>query len=156
MRWLRALHLPTLVTCMLAGVVLGLGSFTFWHAQGTSYFSTDPKACMNCHIMREHYDSWTKSSHHANAKCIDCHMPVDFVGKYVCKAENGYWHSKGFTLQDFHEPIQIKPKNARILQVNCIRCHKELVADLVHHGAFADGSNQCVRCHAGVGHGPPR
>ena len=156
-RWgRRGLHGPTLVLAGLVGTVFGLGLYTFWYAQGASYFSSDPRACMNCHIMREHHDSWQRSSHHAHATCNDCHVPHDVVGKYLSKAENGFWHSKGFTLQDFHEPIRIKPKNARILQDNCLGCHQELVGDIVLHGGFADGSNHCVRCHVAVGHGPPR
>jgi cytochrome c nitrite reductase small subunit len=106
--------------------------------------------------MRESYDGWQHASHHAHAKCVDCHLPHDFVGKYAAKAENGFWHSKGFTLQDFPEPIRIKPKNSHILQTNCIGCHGEMVSELRTHGAFEDGSNHCVRCHAAVGHGPPR
>jgi cytochrome c nitrite reductase small subunit len=138
------------------GTVLGLGLFTFWFAEGGSYFSSDPKACVNCHIMRDQFDSWQKASHHANATCVDCHLPHDLVGKYVAKAENGFWHSAGFTLQNFHEPIRIKPKNSQILHLNCIQCHQSLVNDLINHGAFEDGSNSCVRCHASVGHGSPR
>jgi cytochrome c nitrite reductase small subunit len=138
------------------GTVLGLGIYTFWYAQGVSYFSSDPRSCANCHIMREPFDNWQKASHHAHAKCVDCHLPHDFAGKYVAKAENGFWHSKGFTLQDFPEPIRIKPKNAAILHFNCIECHQALVSDLLDHGAFRDGSNACVRCHIAVGHGPPR
>jgi len=158
MAWIRylGLHGPTLFLVALAGLLLGLCGFTFWYAQGASYFSSDPRACMNCHIMRDEFDSWQKASHHAVAKCVDCHLPHDFVGKYVAKAENGFWHSKGFTLQDFHEPIRIKPKNAHILQLNCMSCHQDIIADLVDHGAFADGSNTCVRCHVSVGHGPAR
>jgi cytochrome c nitrite reductase small subunit len=154
-RWL-GLSWWTLLLCAIVGPVIGMGLFTFWYAQGGSYFSSDPKACVNCHIMRDQYDSWQKASHHANAKCIDCHLPHDFVGKYIAKAENGYFHSKGFTLQDFPEPIRIKQKNADILQKNCLQCHQALVSDLVDHGAFADGSNNCVRCHASVGHGASR
>ena len=140
----------------LLGGVLGLGLFTFYYAQGASYFSTDPNACANCHIMREQLDSWQKASHHAHAKCIDCHLPHDFIGKYIAKAENGFFHSKAFTLQDFPEPIRIKNKNADILQFNCIQCHQSLVGELVQHGAFADGSNSGFRCHVAVGHGSPR
>ena len=153
--WLRRLKLSwwMLLLCAAIGSVLGLGAFTFRYAEGASYFSSDPKACANCHIMRDEYDSWQKASHHAYAKCIDCHLPHDFVGKYVAKAENGFWHSKGFTLQDFPEPIRIKKKNAHILQANCVHCHQDLVSDLAGHGAFADGSNNCVRCHLSVGHG---
>jgi len=146
----------TLILCGILGSVSGLASYTFWYAQGASYFSADPKACVNCHVMREHYDGWQKASHHAHAKCVDCHLPHDFVGKYIAKAENGFWHSKGFTLQDFPEPIRIKPKNSHILQANCTTCHQEMVGELTAHGAFADGSNNCIRCHVSVGHGPTR
>ena len=88
------LSLWTLLLCAIVGPVLGLGVYTFWYAEGASYFSSDPKSCVNCHIMRDQYDSWQKASHHAHAKCIDCHLPHDFVGKYVAKAENGFFHSK--------------------------------------------------------------
>jgi cytochrome c nitrite reductase small subunit len=137
----------------LAGVGLGLGLFTFQHAEGLSYLSTDPAACANCHIMQSQYESWQKSSHHNVAKCVDCHLPHDFIGKYVAKAENGWHHSKGFTLQDFHEPIMIKPKNAAILQRNCIACHGDITHDLLEGVNGAPDEVQCVHCHAGVGHG---
>jgi len=137
----------------LTGVLLGVGVYAFHYAHGFSYLSSDPKACANCHIMQPQYDSWQKSSHHAVAKCVDCHLPQDFIGKYVAKTENGWHHSKGFTLQDFHEPIMIKPKNAAILQTNCLGCHGDLVHELVGGVNGEPGEVQCVHCHAGVGHG---
>ena len=54
------------------------------------------------------------------------------------------------------EPIRIHAKNARVLQQNCIYCHKDLVQEIVGHGSAGAESNNCVRCHAVVGHGPPR
>jgi hypothetical protein len=36
-----------------AGGVFGLGGYTFVYAEGGSYFSDDPRACVNCHVMRE-------------------------------------------------------------------------------------------------------
>jgi cytochrome c nitrite reductase small subunit len=140
----------------MAGGLLGLGGYTFHYAEGDSYFSDDPKACVNCHVMRDPYDGWQKAGHHAVAVCIDCHLPHNLAGKYLAKAENGFWHSKGFTLQDFHEPIRIKPRNARILQQNCLECHADLVHDIVALGSAGDESNNCLRCHAAVGHGPLR
>jgi cytochrome c nitrite reductase small subunit len=148
--------LPGILLWSMAGGLLGLGSYTFHYAEGGSYFSSDPKACVNCHVMRDPYDGWQKASHHAVAVCVDCHLPRDFVGKYLAKAENGFWHSKGFTLQDFHEPIRIKPRNARILQQNCLYCHEALVHDIVAGGSAGDETNNCLRCHAAVGHGPLR
>ena len=154
--FLLGLSLPALALCAALGFLLGLGGYTFWYAEGGSYFSNDPRACVNCHVMRDAYDGWQKASHHAVATCNDCHVPHDFLGKYLAKAENGFWHSKGFTLQDFHEPIHIKPGNAGILRENCVGCHRDLVGEILGHGPADDGTNNCVRCHGAVGHGPPR
>ena len=141
------------ILAMMFGVVFGVGFFTFDYAEGTSYFSTDPKACANCHIMNDQYASWAKGPHHGDATCVDCHLPHDFVGKYLAKALNGYHHSKGFTLQDFHEPILIKPRNADILQNSCLRCHGDFVRDILVEGARTDVDGRCVHCHRGAGHG---
>lgn len=138
---------------MLLGLLAGLGAFTFYYAEGFSYFGTEPEACANCHIMNPQYDSWQKSSHHTVASCVDCHLPHDFIGKYIAKAENGYHHSKAFTLQNFHEPIMIKAKNSRILQENCVECHKDMVHD-VYKGDFSNPEKVgCIHCHRTVGHG---
>lgn len=138
---------------LVLGMALGVGGYTFSYAEGLSYFSTDPKACTNCHIMQPEYDGWQKSSHHGAATCVDCHLPTDFVGKYLAKAENGWHHSRGFTLQDFEEPIRIKPGNAAILQENCMRCHEPMVHELVSGVTTDQDAVTCVHCHAGVGHG---
>lgn len=144
-----------IAAAVMVGVFIGVNGFTFLYAEGFSYLSADPKACVNCHIMRSQYDSWQKASHHTVAVCVDCHLPHGLIRKYMAKAENGYHHSKGFTLENFPEPIQIKPKNSRILQENCIACHKEMVSGLVE-GAMAGKTNiHCVHCHQGVGHGDP-
>jgi len=146
-------HPYVIALAVIVGVMVGLGAFTFRYAEGMSYFSTDPRACANCHIMNDQYASWTKGPHHGAATCVDCHLPHDFVGKYLAKASNGYHHSKGFTFEDFHEPIQIKPRNAAILQAACLRCHGDFVHDIVS-GAKTDGDAvTCVHCHRGVGHG---
>ena len=147
---------PGLLVSVLVGVAVGSGGYAFYYGEGLSYMSNNPKSCVNCHIMREQYDGWQHASHHGYATCVDCHLPQDFVGKYVAKAENGFWHSKGFTLQDFHEPIRIRPKNSRVLQASCIHCHQDLVEGILGHGAEDDGTVNCVRCHASVGHGPTR
>ncbi|MBX2812910.1 MAG: cytochrome c nitrite reductase small subunit [Myxococcales bacterium] len=124
---------------------------TFNYAEGLSYFSTDPNACINCHIMRSQYNSWQKASHHAVATCVDCHLPHDFFRKYIAKAENGWNHSRAFTLQDFSEPIVITKKNAEVLQANCLDCHENLIHDqLISRTKKAP---RCVHCHRSVGHG---
>ena len=141
------------ILAVLLGLLVGTGAFTFKYAEGLSYFSTDPKACVNCHIMTPQYDSWQKSSHHAVAGCVDCHLPHTFIAKYIAKAENGYHHSKAFTTQDFHEPIMIKGKNSKILQHNCVDCHQDMVHELFKRDESNANTVGCIHCHASVGHG---
>ncbi len=140
--------------CALLGVLVGSGAFTFYEARGWSYLSNDPAACVNCHIMRDPYDSWQKSSHHGFTTCNDCHVPHDLVGKWATKAASGFRHSWGFTFQDFHEPIRLHHSSRWVLQENCLRCHGEFVSQVVRHGDDLDSDpTNCVRCHAAVGHG---
>ena len=137
------------------GALIGLGSFTFYYGEGLSYLSTDPKACINCHIMQPQYDSWLKASHQSVANCVQCHLPQDFPNKYISKAENGYNHSRAFTFQDFHEPIMINEKNSITLQNNCIKCHGGMTDNLLHGDTGGSDSVKCVKCHQTVGHGEP-
>jgi cytochrome c nitrite reductase small subunit len=150
------LSVPALVLCVLAGAALGTGSYTARYAEAFSYLSNDPKACVNCHVMRDPYDGWQKASHHAVATCNDCHVPHQILAKYLVKAENGFWHSKGFTFQDFPEPIRLRPISLKILNANCVDCHRDLVDEILGHGSPGSETTECVRCHASVGHGPQR
>lgn len=142
-----------IVACALIGAAVALGLFTFVYADGASYMMNAPESCANCHVMGDHLAAWRKSSHHAVAVCVDCHLPHDFIGKYIAKGENGYHHSVGFTFQNFHEPIMIKPKNARILEENCLRCHGDLTHELKIGTSGREGDLQCVHCHKSAGHG---
>jgi len=137
-----------LALSVLAGLALGLGVYTFVYAQGFSYFSSNPSACANCHVMRDYYDSWERSTHRARAVCNDCHTPHAIAPKYLTKAENGWNHSMRFTLQNYPDPIRIRPANAEKLRQNCLRCHGDMASQMP--------DEDCVRCHAGVGHGPRR
>ena len=63
------------------GLLIGIGSFTFVYAKGYSYLTNDPRACANCHVMQDHFDAWTRSSHRSVAVCNDCHTPPGLVPK---------------------------------------------------------------------------
>ncbi len=82
---------------VLTGVLLGGGVFTLVYAEGLSYASNDPEACVNCHIMREQFAGWQAGPHHAVATCNDCHVPHAPLSKYLAKALNGWHHSSAFT-----------------------------------------------------------
>lgn len=136
---------------VLAGMALGLGAFTFGYGKGASYLVDDPNACANCHVMDDHFDSWAKSSHSAVATCNDCHLPHGPVGKWVVKADNGFFHSLAFTTERFHEPIRIKPRNRRVTQGTCVDCHRDFVHQML---PATEGGDMllCVHCHTDVGH----
>jgi len=154
---LRALALPSLVGAVLAvviGVLIGAGGHTFVTANGAAYLSNDPEACINCHVMREHFDAWQHSSHQRVAVCNDCHVPQDTIGKYFAKAEHGWRHSKAFTLQNFAEPIRITSDDLKIVQDNCVRCHQAMV-DQMHISPTGERA-ECVHCHQTVGHSQMR
>lgn len=145
------LDIPAAIAGIAIGLAVGVGLFTFVYAKGSSYLSHDSRACANCHIMRDEYDSWTRSTHHAVATCNDCHTPHDFFGKYTTKARNGFWHSLYFTTGRFPDPIRIKPHNREVVEHNCRTCHESLVT-MMSAGHPDSHDLSCVRCHGSVGH----
>lgn len=147
------MKLTTLLVAVaaVAGLVTGLGAYTFHYARGFSYFSSEPEACVNCHVMRDQFESWSHSTHRNWAVCNDCHTPHDFVGKWTTKALNGWNHSVAFTLGNFPEPIFINERNRRIAIESCLDCHRTVVSQM-----RADRHNPhdlaCTSCHGNVGH----
>jgi cytochrome c nitrite reductase small subunit len=139
----------------LAGVAVGVGGFTFIYAKGASYLGHDSAACANCHVMKEQFDGWAKSSHRAVAECNDCHAPHALLPKLAVKAENGFRHSLMFTTGRFHEPIQITPRNRAVTENACRHCHEEVVEAMIGVDASvhrSDDAVSCIRCHGAVGH----
>jgi cytochrome c nitrite reductase small subunit len=175
---LRGATTGLILAAVAVGAAVGVGGFTFVYAKGASYLSTDPAVCANCHIMAEHYAAWQRSSHRAAAGCADCHMPHQFVGKYLAKASNGFWHSLAFTTGVFPDPLQIKSHNRTITEGACRYCHADIVAAIdpggaaasvgirsatagapassrpqIHDGTVLAGDREsCIRCHTYVGH----
>lgn len=147
---MRKFTLLAIFACLL-GLVLGVGSFTFIYGRGYSYLLDDPKACVNCHIMRDQYDSWRKSSHHHVATCNSCHTPQNIYMKYFNKAENGFWHALKFTTGTFNDPIRIRKHNFDIAMKSCFKCHSGLMESTLHSEALSEGKS-CVNCHKAIGH----
>jgi cytochrome c nitrite reductase small subunit len=143
-------HLQIALLFGLVGIPIGLGLFTFNYAKGTSYLSDDPQTCMNCHVMRDQFEAWQRSSHARVATCNSCHTPHTFIEKWIVKGINGFNHSLAFTTGDFHEPISIHQMNADVVQESCVYCH-EPVVDLIATN-HAEEPIACVSCHSDVGH----
>ena len=136
----------------LLGVPVGVGAFTFGYAKGFSYLSTDPRACINCHVMNEQFDAWQKSGHRHVATCVECHLPYAGLAKWVAKADHGWRHSVAFTLQNFKEPIEITPADRGIVLDNCVRCHVDLVESIHVTATATEEALDCLRCHSRAGH----
>ncbi|AFV75245.1 cytochrome c nitrate reductase, small subunit [Thermus oshimai JL-2] len=135
------------------GFILGLAGYAFYQGKGWSYLSNDPRACVNCHIMRDQYESWQHSSHRNWATCNDCHMPHTFLGKWTTKAVSGLRHSVAFTTGRFPEPIVITPWNKAIALDNCVACHRRVVEQmLLRPGVHGPEDLNCTACHGNVGH----
>ena len=136
-----------------AGVAVGLGAYTLVYARGYSYLTDDPAACANCHVMRDHYRAWARSSHRSVAACNDCHTPPGLVPKYLTKAQNGFWHSFYFTTGRYPDPLRITSRNHDVTERACRRCHAELTASIDGgHTRPGERGISCTRCHADTGH----
>lgn len=147
------------ILCVFACVI---GLYTFYNAKGMSYFSNESEACNNCHIMNEVYNDYLKGSHSKKvagkprATCNDCHLPHGFVEKWIAKAESGVGHAYAFTFKLDVLPTNLSAtqKSKGMIQDNCVRCHSEMVSNVVNPTTNPHGNSSlsCVSCHNGVGH----
>lgn len=145
------------------------GFYVFYNAKGFSYFSSNSAACDNCHVMDEVYKDWQRGAHGkghevdgkmvANAKCIDCHLPHEFLPKWIEKARAGLHHSYAFTFvyPDLPTHLSANKRTKKIVQNNCMRCHKTYASHAINAttnpklGNGMDALN-CVSCHRNAGH----
>jgi len=136
------------------GVFFGLVALTFHISRASSYLTNDPAACVNCHIMAPQYASWQHSSHGRFTTCNDCHVPQDFVRKYLFKAYDGSRHAFMFTFKLEPQVIRMHAPGQAVVQENCIRCHSDLLEQTVSLTGRPHGDGrQCWECHREVPHG---
>ncbi len=130
-----------------------------------SYLSHDAEACITCHPMNTLYATWQHSSHRSRAVCIDCHLPHDnVVDKLIAKARDGMRHSWAFTFKTYEYNLRVTDNAAARIQENCIRCHGELVSQMLENSAkytkLEDSTvrmgRRCWECHRTVPHGRMR
>ena len=131
----------------------------------TSYLSSDPKSCINCHVMNTQYATWQHSSHARVAKCVDCHLPTDgFFNKYYAKTIDGWNHSVAFTNNSYDHTMKISDYGAERVQQNCISCHSSLTSQIKTNAEkyhnYDDptvlNGRRCWECHKSVPHGKVR
>jgi cytochrome c nitrite reductase small subunit len=154
------------IACALGAFVVAIGSFFYVVkvSKAFSYLDSDPKACINCHVMNSYYASWEHSAHREAAKCVDCHLPHSGFEKYAAKARDGFNHASAFTFGTFDQAIKIGEDGAKRVQANCVTCHASLASavlkdsDLNHRfGEEAlNGDRFCWSCHRETPHGTLR
>lgn len=133
-------------------------------SKALSYLSTDPKACINCHVMNVQYATWQHSSHAQRATCVECHLPTDTtVNKYKAKARDGWNHTVAFTMNTFAPAMQISEDGANRVQANCIACHTRLTEGIISNSdryhdftGTPQTDRKCWECHRDVPHGKAR
>jgi cytochrome c nitrite reductase small subunit len=144
---------------IMLGILFGLGFLSFYLSNASSYITDDPKACINCHIMKPEYSTWQHSSHREHTTCNDCHVPQNnIVRKYFFKASDGMRHAFMFTFKLDPQIIQINSAGRTVVQENCLRCHIRQVNPVsitnVTGNNYQHGVGKlCWDCHRHVPHG---
>ena len=157
----------TLQKIAILAFLIAIGFFIYLiiAAKALSYLSTDPKACINCHVMNTQYATWQHSSHAERATCVECHLPTDgFIDKYVAKAKDGFNHTLAFTLDNYDHAMKISDDGAKRVQKNCISCHSSITsvvssnANKYHNfdDENVENGRKCWSCHKQVPHGKVR
>ncbi len=142
-------------------VAVGLFAYVVKASNMISYFSSDPKVCINCHAMNTHYATWQHSSHRDRATCVECHLPRDtFSNKMLAKSMDGFNHSVAMTFRTYGLKIRATENAADRIQKNCTMCHRDIVSQMLdNHSLYQSTSNsenadrRCWDCHRDVPHG---
>jgi len=104
--------------------------------------SEDPTFCASCHLLQRYYDTWRHSGIHRTNKCVDCHLTNENkIEHFIAKGIDGFWDVSRFYLGAFSYDIHLSKGGKKILQQNCVRCHKGIVRDIVKDNRY------CWECH---------
>ncbi|MBI4678326.1 MAG: NapC/NirT family cytochrome c [Elusimicrobia bacterium] len=109
-------------------------------------YSESPGFCAACHVMKEHYESWTHMGSHRSKRCIDCHLPNRHWAPHLLwKGIDGAKDVLSFFSGLVPDPIVLSARGRRTAQDNCVRCHEGMVSRI-------DGSRPCSNCHRRATH----
>ncbi len=145
----KPLGIPSkiLLLMVVAGVIiiplLPLG------VKGAWTYTNKPEFCISCHTMKTEYQNWSHSAHRNWAGCGDCHLPQQsVVTKLAAKTRDGIYHGYAYVLNEDPALIRISKHGGDTVIGNCLRCHEQLVASIIHKG-----DRKCWECHRGIPHG---
>ena len=158
-------NFATIAATVTAIIAVGLLIYLVNISRAMSYFSDNPKTCINCHVMNSQYATWRHSAHYRYAKCVDCHLPAGHgLETYIAKATDGLHHAEAFTFNKFGQRIVISEAGKKRVQANCVRCHAAVASTLIsNRDRFHDFTNPqasadtyCWSCHRDTPHGRAR
>jgi len=145
----------TIAVCCF-GIVMAIYTANF--SRVFMHLGNDAKACINCHNMNTAYTTWEHGVHGRNTTCVDCHLPKDFVKKYVAKVTDGLHHVYMFTTNSYGQSIEISKGGAKTVQDNCIACHEIKSENVAMNSMFnahqgkPEKGDYCWRCHSETAH----
>jgi cytochrome c-type protein NapC len=169
----------SLVTVVAIGMISGL---VFWGGFNTGMEATNSlEFCTTCHEMRDTvYQEYQQTVHYKNrsgvrAICSDCHVPKDWMHKFVRKIQASQELYSKFISHSIDSPEQFETKRMELashvwatMKANdsheCRNCHSWEAMD---HGkqnprsraAMEKGQKEgktCIDCHKGIAHLLPK
>lgn len=165
------------------GALLGTGfvaGIVFWGGFNTAMEATNTETfCISCHEMEVNvYAEYKGTIHYSNrtgvrATCPDCHVPKDWVHKFVrkVKATNELFHKVAGTVntpEKFEAKRLVLARNVWKSMKDtdsreCRNCHEFQAMDYSVQGRRAarihqtglEGGKTCIDCHKGIAHSLP-
>jgi len=163
---------------LLIGAAIGI---VFWGGFNTAMEASNAEAfCISCHEMEANvYREMQDTIHYTNrtgvrATCSDCHVPKDWVHKFVRKVQATselYHHVRG----TIDTPEKFDAKRLELAQNvwrsmkatdsrECRNCHdfesmdynKQEPRSADRHDQAEEEGLTCIDCHKGVAHRLPR
>jgi nitrate/TMAO reductase-like tetraheme cytochrome c subunit len=175
----KLLRMKILGASLFGAGVIFVGGIMFWGAFNTAMEATNTLGfCINCHEMKDNvYQEYVKTVHYTNrsgvrASCSDCHVPKDWVHKFIRKIEASgevfHWlmgtvnTPEKFDAKRFQLAKRVWATMKSTDSRECRNCHafdqmnpavQKQRAKKQHENAQAEGST-CIDCHKGIAHKP--
>ncbi len=166
----------------VGGIVMLIGGIVFWGGFNWAMELSNKEAfCISCHEMRDFvYEEYKQTIHYNNrtgvrAVCADCHVPKEWVFKFVRKirATNELFHKITGTISTKEKfeakRLQLAEAVWRTMKATdsreCRNCHALVYMDLEKQDKSArkkhtleraeEKGETCIDCHKGVAHSLP-
>jgi nitrate/TMAO reductase-like tetraheme cytochrome c subunit len=169
----------SLVAVVAIGMVSGL---IFWGGFNTGMEATNSlEFCNSCHEMRDTvFQEYKETIHYRNrsgvrAICSDCHVPKDWVHKFVRKLQASQELYGKFISKSIETPKKFEERRIVLAQKvwatmkgndshECRNCHTWDAMNLAKQNprareAMAKGQKEgktCIDCHKGIAHLLPK